>query len=381
MPERGLVAVFSGGGTGGHLYPALALAEALVSLRPEVRPVFVGAARGVESRVLPARGVEHLLLPVRGVARGRVWENLGILPVLFTSLVAVWRLFRRVRPALVVVTGGYAGGPAGLVARLRGIPLAVQEQNAVPGMTTRLLARWAQQVHLAFPEAAELLPARARDRVRVGGNPVRPPERRDPGEAARAFGLAPGDATVLVVGGSQGSAALNRTVGEVVRRVAGGELSRPEGLQFLWATGPSHLEGVRLLLGEMGDPVWVRAVGYLDDMAAGLAVARLAVSRAGAMATSEFLAWGVPAVLIPLPSAAADHQTRNALALENAGAAMALPEGLLTPEALWNAVTALVSDPSRLASMAAAARARGRPEAAMEIARELGTLLPPLVAT
>jgi len=366
------VAVFSGGGTGGHLYPAIALAEALARIAPGARPLFVGAERGIEARILPARGVEHLLLPVRGGDRGRALANLGVLRALAVSLLRVIEHFHRVRPQLVVVTGGYAGGPAGIAAALMGIPLALQEQNALPGVTTRLLSRWARQVHLAFPEAAAHLPRPGRARSRVSGNPVRPPLALSQAEARTRLGVPTGGPLVLAVGGSQGSEALNALLLEGIRR--GGRGDAP--FHLLWSTGPSQLEGVRRALGELGAPEWVHAVGYLEEMPVALAAADLAVSRAGAMATSEFLAQGLPSLLIPLPTAAADHQTRNAEALEAAGAAVHLPQRGLEADTLWSTLQALVSDPDRMRSMAREARARGRPAAAMEIALALRELLP-----
>jgi UDP-N-acetylglucosamine--N-acetylmuramyl-(pentapeptide) pyrophosphoryl-undecaprenol N-acetylglucosamine transferase len=369
--------VFSGGGTGGHLYPALALAQALEARRPDVRAHFVGARRGIEARVLPARGVPHTLLPVEGLRRGGglagVFANLRIGGALVGTLVRLGREMRELRPALVVVTGGYAGGPAGIVANLLRIPLALQEQNAVPGMTIRVLARRARQVHLAFPEARTQLPARARSRARISGNPVRPPEPVARAEAAAAFGLDPERPVVLVVGGSQGSRALNEAVVELVR--AGGAAELPDGAQLLWATGPTHLRAVREALG--GDPPGVHAVGYIDAMPVALSLAQVAVSRAGAMGTSEFLAWGIPSILVPLPTAAADHQTRNARALEEAGAALVIPETELGGERLRACLETLLADGPRREAMARAARDRGRPDAAAEIAAQLETLLPP----
>lgn len=372
----GTPVVFSGGGTGGHLYPALALAGALVELRPDVRPWFVGARRGLEARVLPERDVPHTLLPVRGVARGEGLANWRVLPALVRSLLEARGVFRRLRPHLVVVTGGYAGGPAGLLAVLGGVPLALQEQNAVPGMVTRALSRWARQIHVAFPEAAAALPRRARARVVHSGNPVRPPRDVDRGRARSTFGLAPGATVVLVVGGSQGSVALNRVIVEAVREVQAGHTPRPAGLEMLWATGPAHLEGVLEALGGEA-PEWVEVVDYLDEMELALAAADLAVSRAGAMATSEFLAWGLPMILVPLPTAAADHQTQNARMLEAAGAALHLPEHGLSGADLWSTLARLVGDPSRLEAQREAARARGRPDAARRIAAALADLLPP----
>lgn len=377
MHERPTVVVFAGGGTGGHLYPALALAEALAALRPDVRPFFLGARRGIEARVLPDRGVEHALLPVRGFARGRgVAARLAVLPDLARALWIAGRYMRALRPELVVVTGGYAGGPAGLLAAIGGVPLALQEQNSVPGLVTRRLARHARQVHVAFPEAIDRLPTGARARARVSGNPVRPPpaEPIDPRVARTTLGLDPERDVVLVVGGSQGSAALNRGVLAFVHALTA--RAETPTYQLLWSTGPAHEGAVRAALGA-APPTWVHPVGYLDEMPTALAAATLAVSRAGAMATSEFLAWGLPAVLVPLPTAAADHQTYNARALAEAGAALHLPERDLGAASLEAALRGLFDQPAHLGDMAAAASARGRPGAAVDIAAALATLLPP----
>lgn len=375
--ERGNVpVVFSGGGTGGHLYPALALAEALRALRPDIRPFFVGARRGIEARVLPARGEEHHLLPIRGVSRtGGISGNLGVPWAVVSSLASCFSLFRRLRPELVVVTGGYAGGPAGFAAAVSGVPLVLQEQNAVPGITTRLLADRADQVHLAYPEAAETLSERARARVRISGNPVRPPATVDPAKARARFGLDPHRDTILVTGGSQGSLALNQGVLDLVRTWSG-EGSGDPGLQLLWSTGPRHEEGVRAELEEVGDPPWVTVLGYIDEMPSALASADLAVSRAGAMTTSEFLAWGLPAVLVPLPTAAADHQTHNAEALEEAGCAIHVPQARFEGSEVARVVTGLLADATRREQMAGVARERGRPNAARDIAMALNELLP-----
>lgn len=373
MHERGPTVVFSGGGTGGHLYPALALADALRAERPGLRVVFLGARRGIESRVLPARGEEHLLLPVRGVARGGgLRVNLGVPWALLRSLGRTVGWFRDLDPELVVVTGGYAGAPAGMVAVLLGIPLALQEQNAVPGLTTRLLARGAREIHVAYPEVADRLPAGARARVRVSGNPVRPPEPRGRDAARTALGLDASRSTVLVVGGSQGSVALNRAVLEMV-----GALGKDPGFQLLWSTGPRHEAGIRQSLGEAPRP-WVHVTGFIDDIPAALEAADVAVSRAGAMATSEFLAWGRPAILVPLPSAAAGHQARNARALEEAGCAVHLPEPDLTGGVLLARLRELMDDPHRRRAMGLRALERGRPHAARDIARSLSELLRPV---
>jgi len=368
--------VFSGGGTGGHLYPALALAEALVELRPDVRPFFVGAARGVEAGILPRRGADHALLPVEGFARGGGLAGVRALPRLGVSLLQVADLFQALRPAAVVVTGGYAGGPAGIAAGASRTPLVLQEQNAVPGVTTRLLALWASQVHVAFPEAVARLPRRARSRAVMSGNPVRPAPAVDREEARSSLGLPAHGLVLLVVGGSQGALVLNRTLAEAVQRVERGELPRVEGLSILWSTGPRHHADALAALAAAGSPGWVRAVPYIDEMPSALVAADLAVSRAGAMATAELLNHGLPAVLVPLPTAAADHQTKNATALVAAGAAVLAPEEGLSGSGLWSHVTRLADDPALRGAMGAAALKRARPHAAREIAGHIATLLP-----
>lgn len=368
--------IFAGGGTGGHLYPALAVADALTALCPQVRPFFVGARRGIEARVLPGCGLEHALLPVEPLHRTAVWRNWRVLPALGRAALQVDALFRRLRPALVVVTGGYAGAAPGLRAVMGRVPLALQEQNSYPGLTTRILSRWARQIHLGFPEAARALSERARARVYESGNPVRAPVPLDRAEARRRFDLDPGGTVVLVVGGSQGAVPINRALLDAVERVQAGILHRPPQLRLLWATGPAHLAPIEARVRASGATDWAKPVGYIDDMPAALAAADFAVSRAGAMATSEFLAWGVPAILVPLPGAAAGHQERNARALEDAGAALHLPQSGLDGPSLWHAVLELAAHPERRAHMAERARVRGRPGAAHEIARALAELLP-----
>lgn len=376
---EGPVAVFSGGGTGGHLYPALALCQALQELRPDVRPFFLGAQRGLEARVLPERQVEHILLPVAGLEGRGLWGRGAALVGLARSLFLAGEAFHRLRPRVVVVTGGYAGGPAGILAALMGIPLALQEQNAWPGLTTRVLSRWARQIHLAFPEALQGLPRRARSRARISGNPIREPDSRTPAEARRALGLDPEGPVLLVVGGSQGAQVLNQVLLEVVEGVVEERLRRPPGLQLLWSTGPRNFQEVQRRLAKLGSPAWVRIFGFLDDMASALRAATLAVSRAGAITTSEFLAWGVPSILVPLPSSAGGHQARNAESLAKAGVALWIPQPELTSRRLWDAVLELVDHPTTLEAMRTRALARARPRAGREIASALTSLLPPPV--
>jgi UDP-N-acetylglucosamine--N-acetylmuramyl-(pentapeptide) pyrophosphoryl-undecaprenol N-acetylglucosamine transferase len=325
--------------------------------------------------VLPARGEEHHLLPVHGVDRSRPLQAWRALFGLAVALVRVARIFRRARPQVVVVTGGYAGAPAGIVAGLGGIPLVLQEQNAEPGVVTRLLSRWASRVHVAYPEAIERLGAGAR--ARVSGNPVRGRAGRSPEQVRAELGVPSAAPLLLVMGGSQGSLALNHVLGEALRAIAKGTLERPAGLHLLWVTGPSHVDAVDTVVRECGVPDWVHVVGYVDDLPSVLGAASLAVSRSGAMSTAELLDRGLPAVLVPLPTAAAGHQMHNARSLEKAGAAVVAAQDDLTGERLWVEVERLLADPGLLERMSRAARSLARPNAAADIAADLESFLPP----
>jgi UDP-N-acetylglucosamine--N-acetylmuramyl-(pentapeptide) pyrophosphoryl-undecaprenol N-acetylglucosamine transferase len=365
--------LLAGGGTGGHLYPALALADALRSARPGLEVHFAGARRGVEARVLPQRGEPHTLLPFEPLYRSRPWRNVRLAVALARSFAGLASLFRAFRPGLVVGTGGYASGPTCVWAVVRGVPMAVQEQNSWPGFTTRLLARWARQVHLGFPEAQRHLRPGRRTQVHAYGNPIRPPDPSLERSACRAgFGLAADALVLLVVGGSQGARAVNEALLGALEAAGQGW---PERLAILWATGPAHIDAVRARLDTLEAGGRVRAIGYIEDMPRALAAADLAVSRAGAMATAELLAWGVPALLVPLPTAAADHQLHNARALEAAGAAVCIEERELTPARLGEAIRVLATDEVGRARMAEAARARARPDAARQVAQALLTLI------
>ena len=375
-PTSGPLVVVSGGGTCGHLYPALAIADALREARPDVHVVFIGAKRGLEARVLPERAEAHLLLPVHGIDRSRPTSVVRALAGLAVGLLRVIGLFLRTRPEVVVVTGGYAGAAAGIAAGIMGIPLVLQEQNSVPGAVTKLLTRFAVRVHVAYPEAIGRLPVGAQCCV-VSGNPVRSRSGMDRSEARRAFGV-PEDVTLtFVTGGSQGSLALNAGLTAYVTEVSRGEIERPDMLHFLWSTGRRHFPGVQNALEHVGEPEWIHAFPYIEDMPGALAAADLAVSRAGAMTTAELMNQGLPAVLVPLPTAAEDHQTHNARALEAAGAARVVPQDELSPARLAAELASMTADTNALQAMSERASERAHPRATEEIAGDVATLLPP----
>lgn len=367
--------LFAGGGTGGHLYPALALGDAFKRLDPAAEVFFVGARRGVESRVLPEKGVPHQLLPLEPIRRAKPWQNWRLVPAMAQSFTGLGHIFRTFRPNLVVGTGGYASGPAVMYALLRGVPAAVQEQNSYPGVVSRIVAGRVRQIHLAFPEARRYLKPGRRTEVFEFGNPIRPPDFSADRTAARTkFGL--GGGTVgLVVGGSQGARAVNEALLADLRGVVEGRFTAAPGFEILWATGTGNFDRVQTALADLGSPAWVKAVPYIEDMPGALASADFAISRAGAMSLAELCAWGVPMILVPLPTAAANHQYHNAVALAEAGAAVMVEEKELGGGRLWREMMTLASDASRRAALAAKAKERGQPHAADLIVRELARLV------
>lgn len=376
--HEGHLVVFAGGGTGGHLYPAFAMAEALVAERPDVRVFFVGAERGIEREVLPERGLPHLLVPLRGMVRGGWFANVGLLPALAVSVARTADAFQRLRPEMVVLTGGYAAASVGAVAVARGLPLVLQEPNAWPGIVTRVLAPWADQIHVAYPEVIGRLRWLRKGAARVTGHPVRAITPLDESEAraVRAgFGLSAADAIVLVTGGSQGSAAINGLLAEACLAVRSGELPAPAGWQLLWATGAGNYESLVAQLGDLVHADWLTLVPYIDDLPRVLPLVRVAVGRSGAGTTAELQVAGTPSVLIPLPTATENHQEHNARALEDAGAAVLMRQADVSPRTLWAMLVELVSNPERCRAMGEAARRRSQPGAAAAIGRELAQLL------
>ncbi|HEU4632256.1 MAG TPA: UDP-N-acetylglucosamine--N-acetylmuramyl-(pentapeptide) pyrophosphoryl-undecaprenol N-acetylglucosamine transferase [Gemmatimonadaceae bacterium] len=355
--------LFAGGGTGGHLYPGLAIARAVQRLEPAAEPFFIGARRGIERDVLPEAGFPFALLELHPLYRQRPWENWRTLRGLGDAWRRIGGLARQRPPAAVVGTGGYAAGAVLAYAARHGIPYAIQEQNSFAGLTVRVFSRWARELYLGFPEAVASLPPAARARALDTGNPIEPPPARRPARAeARArWALPPEVGTVLLVfGGSQGARALNEAVAGWVAE------GLPEGLGLIWGTGKGSFDAYARL-----ESPRVRVRAYLSPIAEAYAAADLALTRAGAMTTAELCAWGLPAVLVPLPTAAADHQSANARALAAAGAAVHLPQAELSAAALTRTVQALRGDPPRLARMTAAATARARPDAAERIARHV----------
>ena len=349
--------LFAGGGTGGHLYPGLAIARAVQRLRPDIQPYFIGARRGVERDILPGTGFPHVLLDLHPLYRARVWDNWRTVAGLLTAWRGIGRVVGEERPRLIVGTGGYAAYDltfgSGNVTNIGG--------DALTAVTTTLPSGGATTGMLRLAGAFQ-------NNVLDTGAPIEPPpDPRPPrADALRAWRFPPDAIVVLVYGGSQGSLAINSAVRDWI---SGG---LPDRVHLIWATGKKTFDEFAALERDR-----VRVRPYLSPIADAYAATNLSVARAGTMTLAELFAWHIPAILIPLPTAAADHQTKNAETLAAAGAAVHVPQSRLSGASLGAAVSALLDDPRRLNALAAAAAARARPHAAEEIAR--GDRLPLVV--
>lgn len=359
--------VFAGGGTGGHLYPGIAIARALVRADPSIEPFFVGARRGIERTVLPTTEFPHLLLDLHPIYRPAVWKNGRTI----AGAIGAWRhigaMVKRERPALIVGTGGYAAGMMMAYGVVHRIPMVQQAGDSHPGLTARGFSRWTREFYLNFPEAASVLKEHHPGSLIDIGAPIEPPPtpRPDKGAARVTWGFpATGGHVLLIYGGSQGSRAINRAVAEWIER------GLPKDLYLIWGTGRVTYEEFKH---HASANVVVR--DYLAPIGDAYAAADLALARAGAMTTAELFAWGIPGVLVPLPTAAADHQTTNAVTLERAGAAVCISQRHLTVDRLDATIRRLLEDPAELARLAAGAAKRARPHAAEEIARRVLALL------
>lgn len=355
---------FSGGGTGGHLYPGLAIARALVQRAPSVQPHFIGAQRGIEREVLPTTEFPHTLLELHPLYRSAPWRNWRTVRGGIAAMRTIGRLAREAAPMAVVGTGGYAAASALAWGRWHGVPLVLHECDSFPGKVTRLFAPRARLLSLGFPEAKARLSPGTETEVMALGNPIVAPTVSEAQRAAARdrWQLSARTFTVLVVGGSQGSAALNQAVAAWCAH------GIPEGMTLIWATGRAHYAQHAALASAR-----VRVEPYLTPIAEAYAVADVALTRAGAMTIAELCAWGIPAVLVPLPTAAQDHQAHNARTLAAAGAAVHLPQSSLDGAALQATFTELLEHPDARAAMSEAARRRGRPDAAAAIAHAIAT--------
>jgi UDP-N-acetylglucosamine--N-acetylmuramyl-(pentapeptide) pyrophosphoryl-undecaprenol N-acetylglucosamine transferase len=351
-PRRTLI--LAGGGTGGHVFPLVAVADAVRALDPGVELLFVGTERGLEARAVPERGYALELMRVLPLRGGGVSGFVRGVAQAARSLPAGRALVRRVQPAAVLSVGGYAAGPVSLAGWSLGVPLALLEPNSVIGLANRLVAPLAGRAYTAFPEADRYF---RRGRVLRAGVPLRP------GFEPVPYRAPSGRVKLLVLGGSQGARTLNEAVPRAIATLG-------EKVEVVHQCGRAHAERVEKLYAELGAAT-ARVVPFIDDMPRAIAEAELVIGRSGAGAVSEICAVGRPSLLVPYPYAAGDHQRHNAEALVRAGAAASVLDAQATPERLASEIARLIADPAALAGMASAARAEGRPEAARAIALDL----------
>jgi UDP-N-acetylglucosamine--N-acetylmuramyl-(pentapeptide) pyrophosphoryl-undecaprenol N-acetylglucosamine transferase len=367
--ESELRVVIAGGGTGGHLYPGIAVARAILARSADAKISFAGTARGIESRVIPREGFPLDVIRSAGLKGKAFADRMRGLALLPQSALDAWALLSRRRPHVVIGVGGYSSGPVVLAAALRGIPTLVHEQNAVPGFTNRWLAPFVRSAAVTFESTAHFFGAKAF----VSGNPVREEFFKQAHEVQGGRGVHDikgelDDASgvgVLVFGGSQGSHAINVAMVEAAPELAAG---RPR-LRLTHQTGEGDVEMVRDGYRRAGLPADVEP--FIYDMGKRLGQADLVVCRAGMTTIAELEAAGTPAILVPLPTATDDHQRKNAEAVVGAGAADMLLQSAMSGRELARRILALAGDADRRGRMSAAARSLARPAAAGVIADQV----------
>ena len=316
MKNDNLRIIVSGGGTGGHIFPAISIANAIKEQHPDAEILFVGALGRMEMQRVPAAGYRIIGLPVAGFDRRHLLKNISVLVKLFRSQRMAKKIIRDFKPHAAVGVGGYASGPTLKMAGQMGIPTLIQEQNSYAGVTNKLLARNAKKICVAYEGMERFFD---KDKIILTGNPVRQSlldGKVSKDEAVRSFGLDPKKKTILVVGGSLGARTINNCVMQNLNKI------RQSGVQFIWQTGKIYIEEAKAAVKESGEMPMLHTTDFISDMAAAYSAADLVISRAGAGSISEFCLLGKPVILVPSPNVAEDHQTKNALALVNREAAL-----------------------------------------------------------
>lgn len=342
--EEELRIIISGGGTGGHIFPAVSIANALKAKRPDARILFVGALGRMEMQRVPAAGYDIVGLPVCGFDRKHLWRNIAVLWKLAKSQLKARRIIKEFRPQVAVGVGGYASGPTLKVAGMMGIPTLIQEQNSYAGVTNKLLAQKAEKICVAYEGMKRFFPA---GKIIITGNPVRQDlldRQTDRSEAVRSFGLDPEKKTILIIGGSLGARTINQCV------LSHLDLIRSSGVQFIWQTGKIYIDDARRRVAEAGELPMLHVTDFISRMDLAYSAADLVISRAGAGSISEFCLLRKPVVLVPSPNVAEDHQTKNALALVDKGAALYVKDSEAQEKMLATAIDA-VNDAPRLRTL------------------------------
>ena len=361
--EKELRVIISGGGTGGHIFPAVSIANAIKAMHPDAKILFVGALGRMEMQRVPAAGYEIKGLPICGFDRKNLLKNVKVLYKIWKSQRMAKKIIKDFRPQVAVGVGGYASGPTLNKAAAMGIPCLIQEQNSYAGVTNKLLAKKAEKICVAYEGMERFFPA---EKIILTGNPVRQAllettiTRED---AIRSFGLDPEKKTILLVGGSLGA----RTINESMLRHL--DLIKESGLQFIWQTGKYYsAEIAERLKGQ--DLPNLKVTDFITDMGSAYRAADLVISRAGASSISEFCLIGKPVILVPSPNVAEDHQTKNALALSTRGAAIYIKDAE-APEILLQTAIETVNDADKLKSLSENVLKLALPDSANIIAKEV----------
>ena len=357
--------IISGGGTGGHIFPAVSIANEIRAKRPDAKILFVGAEGRMEMQRVPAAGYEIKGLPIAGFNRKNMLKNIPVLFKIMKSRALARQIIRDFRPQVAVGVGGYASGPTLNVAESLGIPTLIQEQNSYAGVTNKLLAKKARKICVAYEGMSRFFPA---DKILYTGNPVRQnllEQTLSKGDAVRSFGLVPGKQTILVVGGSLGARTLNESILGNLPLV-----KQQSRVQFIWQTGKYYSAAIQEELARRGCPDNLKVMDFIADMNAAYAAADLVISRAGAGSISEFCLLGKPVILVPSPNVAEDHQTKNAQALVQKGAALYVADAEASRTLMPLAINT-VTDHDKLESLSRQIVQLARPNAASEIADEV----------
>ncbi|MCI6459818.1 MAG: undecaprenyldiphospho-muramoylpentapeptide beta-N-acetylglucosaminyltransferase [Prevotella sp.] len=362
--DNELRVIISGGGTGGHIFPAVSIANAIRALRPDAKILFVGALGRMEMQRVPAAGYEIKGLPICGFDRRNLLRNIKVLYKIIKSQRMAKQIIRDFKPMVAVGVGGYASGPTLNQAAAMGIPCLIQEQNSYAGVTNKLLARKAKRICVAYDDMERFFPA---EKIIKTGNPVRQTlldNKITKEEARKTMGLDPSRKTILLVGGSLGA----RTVNESV--MAHLDTIRNSDIQFIWQTGKYYSDEIARRLSQEEACPNLTVTDFISDMAVAYSAADLVVSRAGASSISEFCLIGKPVILVPSPNVAEDHQTKNAMALVNRQAAICIKDAEATDKLIETAITT-VNNPDTLASLSENILKLALPNSADIIAQEV----------
>ena len=364
LMEEELRIIVSGGGTGGHIFPAVSIANAVRKQHPGARILFVGAEGRMEMKRVPAAGYPIKGLPICGFDRKHLLKNVAVLLKIWKSRRMARKIIRDFKPMAVVGVGGYASGPTLDVAQAEGIPTLIQEQNSYAGVTNKLLAKGADKICVAYEGMDRFFP---KEKIILTGNPVRQGLLQQAGsraEAVAAFGLQPGRKTVLLIGGSLGARTLNESMLGGLKAIASSDV------QFIWQTGGSYFARIQETLRQAGKPGNLFVTDFITKMEEAYAAADLVISRAGASSISELCLLGKPAILVPSPNVAEDHQTKNALALVDKEAALYVKDAEAR-EKLIPLALSVVADEARLAALGQHIRQMAFADAADRIAEEV----------